>query len=217
MYVVVEEQRMRVPKEHAERTRENLLKAGLKVFSEKGFAATRLEDIAQEAGVTRGAIYWHFKNKLELFCELFLTFIQMFFADAQNILQSNHSPDEKIRRLLIQIPTNFIDDADYRAIGALYYRIEWTEEVRKTLATSFKKVQAEADEPFITIIEAGKLAGVFRKDIATPIIIKTLKTFFVGLSKTVLEHPPPDSLSKKDILAVVDCFLKGIMLDTPVA
>jgi AcrR family transcriptional regulator len=206
---------MRVPKEHAERTRESLLKAGLKVFSEKGFAATRLEDIAQGAGVTRGAIYWHFKNKLELFCELFLTFIQLFFADAQNILQSNHSPDEKIRRLLIQIPTNFIDDEDYRAIGALYYRIEWTEEVKKMLATSFKRVQAEEDAPFIAIIEAGKLAGIFRKDIATSIIIKTLKTFFVGLSKTVLEHPS-DPLSKEDIPAVVDCFLKGILSDTPV-
>ena len=105
---------MGATKEHAEITRKKLLKAGLKVFSEKGFAATRLEDIAKEAGVTRGAIYWHFNNKLNLFCELFVTSIEILFADAHEILLSDLAPDEKICKLLIQIPTNLIEDKEYR-------------------------------------------------------------------------------------------------------
>jgi len=58
---------MRRTKADAAKTRENLLNAGLRVFRQKGYSATRLEDIAQEAGLTRGAIYWHFGNKLELY------------------------------------------------------------------------------------------------------------------------------------------------------
>lgn len=199
---------MGATKEQAEITRKNLLKAGLKVFSGKGFAATRLEDIAKEAGVTRGAIYWHFKNKLELFCTLFVTSFEILFSDAQHILQSSLSPDEKIRRLLIHIPTSLIEDEDYRAIGVLHYSIEWTEDVRKALGTSFEKTQVAKDKPLIQVIEAGKVAGVFRDDIATFIIVRTVKTLFVGLANTVLDQH--DSLQKEDIPAVVDCFLKGI-------
>ena len=43
-------------KEEAEVTKQRLLKAALDVFSRKGYADTRLEDIAAEAGVTRGAM-----------------------------------------------------------------------------------------------------------------------------------------------------------------
>ncbi len=57
----------RKTKEEAERTRQSLLKAGLTVFSRTGYTAATLEGIAREAGVTRGAIYWHFGSKAELY------------------------------------------------------------------------------------------------------------------------------------------------------
>ena len=58
---------MKRTKEEAAVTRENLLQAGLVVFGRKGYDAATLEDVAHEAGVTRGAIYWHFGSKTELF------------------------------------------------------------------------------------------------------------------------------------------------------
>ena len=51
---------MRRTQEEAEKTKSDLLAAGLKVFSKKGYQATRLNDIATAAKVTRGAIYHHF-------------------------------------------------------------------------------------------------------------------------------------------------------------
>lgn len=54
-------------KEDAEVTRNQLLDAAERVFNEKGVARTSLAEIATVAGVTRGAIYWHFKNKADLF------------------------------------------------------------------------------------------------------------------------------------------------------
>src|SRR3954470_3081357 len=53
-----------------EETRRKLLKAAEKVFSKVGFEAARLEDIAKEAGHTRGAFYAHFSSKEDLFFAL---------------------------------------------------------------------------------------------------------------------------------------------------
>ena len=56
----------RKSKEEAEQTRLLLLDAAMKVFFEKGLVKTTLANIAAEAGLTRGAIYWHFKDKADL-------------------------------------------------------------------------------------------------------------------------------------------------------
>ncbi|WP_394754917.1 TetR family transcriptional regulator [Rhodoferax sp.] len=57
----------RCTKEVAFATHEQLLDAAERVFFEQGVSRTSLQDIAQAAGVSRGAIYWHFKNKADLF------------------------------------------------------------------------------------------------------------------------------------------------------
>jgi AcrR family transcriptional regulator len=57
----------RQTKEQAEQTRETILDAATEVFFNRGVARASLEEVAQAAGVTRGAIYWHFRDKLALF------------------------------------------------------------------------------------------------------------------------------------------------------
>lgn len=54
-------------KEEALETRNRILDTAEQVFLEKGVSRTSLADIAGAAGLTRGAIYWHFKNKADLF------------------------------------------------------------------------------------------------------------------------------------------------------
>jgi TetR/AcrR family transcriptional regulator, acrAB operon repressor len=58
---------MRRTKEESEQTRQQILAAARDMFARQGVTRTSLEQIAQAAGVTRGAIYWHFSNKTELF------------------------------------------------------------------------------------------------------------------------------------------------------
>ncbi|NML33528.1 TetR family transcriptional regulator [Paraburkholderia antibiotica] len=62
---------VRRTKEEALETRNRILDAAELVFFEKGVSRTSLADIAQAAGVTRGAIYWHFEHKSDLFTEMF--------------------------------------------------------------------------------------------------------------------------------------------------
>lgn len=56
--------------ERREETREQLLAAAARVFAERGFHATSLEAVAEEAGFSRGAVYYNFVDKEELFLEL---------------------------------------------------------------------------------------------------------------------------------------------------
>ena len=48
-------------------TKNDILQAAIEVFVEKGFTKSTLEEIAATANVTRGAVYWHFKNKHDIF------------------------------------------------------------------------------------------------------------------------------------------------------
>lgn len=57
----------RKTKEEAQETRNRILDAAEAVFHERGVAHASLDQIAQAAGVTRGAIYWHFEDKADLF------------------------------------------------------------------------------------------------------------------------------------------------------
>ena len=57
----------RKTKEEAERTRQQIIHAARQVFHDCGVSRTSLEKIAKAAGVTRGAVYWHFANKADLF------------------------------------------------------------------------------------------------------------------------------------------------------
>ena len=57
----------RKTKEDAELTRLQIINAAREVFLARGVSRTTMEHIATQAGVTRGAVYWHFSNKTELF------------------------------------------------------------------------------------------------------------------------------------------------------
>ncbi|MBS1190865.1 MAG: transcriptional regulator, TetR family [Rhodocyclaceae bacterium] len=58
---------VRKTKEEANRTRQQIVDAARAVFHQCGVSRTTQEKVAQAAGVTRGAVYWHFKDKAELF------------------------------------------------------------------------------------------------------------------------------------------------------
>ncbi len=57
---------VRRTKEDAEETRNAILDAAEIIFAEKGISGPSLESISRAAGATRGALYWHFKNKTDL-------------------------------------------------------------------------------------------------------------------------------------------------------
>ncbi|WP_416191203.1 TetR family transcriptional regulator [Neisseria sp. CCUG12390] len=82
---------MRKTKIEALKTKEYLMMAALETFYKKGVARASLNEIAQAAGVTRGALYWHFKNKEDLFDGLF----QRISDDIEScLIQDLEKPDK---------------------------------------------------------------------------------------------------------------------------
>jgi len=70
MYIIAPVADLNKHQQKTEATRQKLLAAALRVFSRDGFERSRLEDIAAEAGHTRGAFYANFASKEDLFIAL---------------------------------------------------------------------------------------------------------------------------------------------------
>jgi TetR/AcrR family acrAB operon transcriptional repressor len=82
----------RKTKAEAALTRDRIVACARQVFSRDGVTNTSLEKVAKEAGVTRGAVYWHFKNKADLFMAVRL--------DAGSLLRlSQEKGDDPLHRL----------------------------------------------------------------------------------------------------------------------
>ncbi len=114
---------MRRTKEAAERTRQNIFDAGLRVFSRKGFAATTMKDIAAEAGITRGAIYWHFRNKEEFFTEIVSRLSNYHEAILNSATEGDLPFPETIRSTFEAMLRRFPEDDQWRAMQEIIIRL----------------------------------------------------------------------------------------------
>lgn len=118
-------------KEDAEETRHQLLEAAQRVFAEKGVSRTSLQDIAQAAGVTRGAIYWHFKNKAELFNAIMdSAVLPMEQAMQQMGHDAGQDPLDELERAILQMMRRIESDARTRAIFEVAtLKVEYVDEL----------------------------------------------------------------------------------------
>ena len=121
----------RKTKAQALETRHQILDAALAHFSEHGVAATSLADIATAAGVTRGAIYWHFKNKADLLHEIWLR-CDAGLDDVELEYQTKYPGDPRsvIRSMLIYILDATAKDPQRRALmEIIFHKCEFVGEM----------------------------------------------------------------------------------------
>lgn len=81
-------------------TEELILEAAMKVFTRKGFAAARTEEIAKEAGINRALLHYYFRDKETMFNMIFETRFKEFFGGVFVIFQSDVPLLEKIKNLI---------------------------------------------------------------------------------------------------------------------
>ncbi|WP_296494075.1 TetR family transcriptional regulator [Rhodoferax sp.] len=122
---------VRRTKEDAEETRHQLLEAAQRVFVEKGVSRTSLQDIAQAAGVTRGAIYWHFKNKAELFNAMMDSAVLPMEQALQQIgHDAGQDPLVELERAMLQTMRSIESNARTRAIFEVAtLKVEYVDEL----------------------------------------------------------------------------------------
>ena len=115
---------VRKTKEDAELTRQGIIDAARAVFLARGVSRSTLEHIAAEAEVTRGAVYWHFKNKTEIFHairdQVFLPLMDR--MDDTLTIESKDDPLTQIENSLCEtiqeLSTNLQMQQTYEIMGA---------------------------------------------------------------------------------------------------
>ena len=138
-----------------------ITEAALAAFAEKGYAATRVDDVAKRAGVSKGLLYLYFKTKEELFKAVIRSFVAPKVQELSVIVdESDLSAEEFIRGpFLSMIKT--IPDSPVRVI----VRLMFSEGSKHPDLVEFywENVVTHALEMMRKLIRRGVAAGEFRK------------------------------------------------------
>jgi TetR/AcrR family acrAB operon transcriptional repressor len=197
---------MRRTKEEAAATRRKLLKKALVIFGNKGYVGATLSDIAQEAGVTRGAIYWHFGGK----ADLYNTLVDEYAGRANTIMQQAVSEGgtlpEILERVLVRQLQAIEDDGELRAMMELALfkteRVPELEEGRKTqIASGLALIDMLSG-----ILAQGAKQGLLRGDVDPKIMAQAYLAFQNGLIQLWLTSPSQFSLREH-----ADAFAQVLM------
>lgn len=124
----------RKTKTETEQTRQDILSAALALFHAKGYSNTTLEQIACHAGVTRGAIYWHFKDKLDLLMGIKEDIERSTATRLEDLLSLSVTTLADMRDNLLRLFQNLEQDTRFRRFFELVsYRAEFTRELQPML------------------------------------------------------------------------------------
>ena len=118
-------------KAEALKTRQELIETAIAQFAQHGVSKTTLNDIADAANVTRGAIYWHFENKTQLFNEMWLQ-----QPSLRELIQDHltagleHDPFQQLREKLI-VGLQYIAETPRQQalLQILYHKCEFNDEM----------------------------------------------------------------------------------------
>ena len=102
-----------------------ILRAAMKLFSERGFAATSIRDIAKESGYTNPALYKHFASKEELALHLFDTCHRRLWARCNAAIVSANSFDDKLEGYIGQFLELMDEDPEALAFLSDSARVLW--------------------------------------------------------------------------------------------
>ncbi|WAJ38441.1 TetR family transcriptional regulator [Pseudomonas sp. GOM7] len=206
---------MRRTKEDAEKTRIAILNAAEQLFLERGVAHTSLEQIAREAGVTRGAVYWHFQNKAHLFHEM-LNQVRLPLEPLAEQLAAvdGMASLQLLRDLCVEAMANLVfDEKRRRILTVLLRRCEFTEELRE----AEERHEAFVNQ-FIDLCEQQfalpAVQAQLRPGITPRLASRALHAMLVGLFSDWLRDPTLFD-AQHDTPAIFDSCLRGLLLNWP--
>jgi TetR/AcrR family acrAB operon transcriptional repressor len=206
---------VRRTKDEARETRGGILDTAERVFGERGVSRTSLGDIAEAAGVTRGAIYWHFHGKADLFCEMVARVtLPMEGAPCQVDHGAAVDPLASIRTMMIAILKRVSEDPQARRVfHVVFHKCEYVDEMKPV----WKRL-SEMQVSCLKNIERGLRAAVARgqlpKRLDTRCAALGLHALVDGLMSKWVTDPDYMPL-KREAERVVDLFLGGLARALP--
>ena len=198
----------RKTKQQAMETRQQILDVAIRLFSQHGVSATSLADIAKAAGVTRGAIYWHFKNKSDVFNEIWV------LSDSSiNDLESEYrakfpdNPLSVLRELLVYIlEATVIDERRRLMMEIIFHKCEFVGEMASVQQAKRDLCVQEYDR-IEHAIQRCVDAGLFPSGLMTRRAAILMRSYICGLMESWLFAPETLDL-KAEARAYVDVLLE---------
>ena len=181
---------VRRTKEEAQETRTRILDAAEQVFAEKGVSRTSLADIAQTAGVTRGAIYWHFANKGELFTEMFdRVLLPLDELKAASVDPNEADPLGRLVEICTVCLRDTANDPHRRRVfDILFHKCEFVEEMGPVMAR-YQNTMRESLTNIQTCMRNAISKGQLPADMNVPVAASMVHAFISGSLKDMLFVP----------------------------
>jgi TetR/AcrR family acrAB operon transcriptional repressor len=157
---------VRRTREEALETRNRILDAAERVFSRRGVSRTSLDDVARAAGVTRGAIYWHFEDKADLFSAMLGRATLPMEEMVQRARDEAHAdPLAQVRGCSVAVLRKVTGDARARRVfDVVAHKCEYVDEmaiVRRRLSGMRANCLKQLESAFRNAVRRGLLpAGV---------------------------------------------------------
>jgi AcrR family transcriptional regulator len=144
---------------------ERLLAAASRLFAERGFAPTSVQDIVELAGVTKGAMYHYYSSKDDLLQQIYTRLLAVQQERLAEIAEAPRPVAERLREAAADVVVSTLENLDdamvsFRSIHML---------------PPDRQAQVRADrrryhERFRALIEEGQAEGVFRDDLAADLV-----------------------------------------------
>jgi TetR/AcrR family transcriptional regulator, fatty acid metabolism regulator protein len=138
--------------------RRQILAAAVKVFAEKGFHASRVSDIAEEAGIAYGLVYHYFKSKEELLETIFRTTWTEMLARVREVESAGVPATEAVRQVTALLLRTWRRDPDL--VRVLVREVTRNQHVQQEL----EEITA-AMEALEGIVRRGQESGEFREEL----------------------------------------------------
>ncbi len=196
-------------------TRERLLDAAEAVFRQRGVTRTSLAEIATAAGVTRGAVYWHFKDKAALFnamCDRATLPLDALFERAEETASAD--PLATLRALCVGALQRLAADPRTQAVfEIIFHKTELVDELAG-FATSHEDERCRCLIKIEAIIRRCAEVGELPSDIDAALAAQSLNAFVVGIMHEWVLDPSAYDLASA-APALIDAFLAGLATRPP--
>lgn len=171
---------MRRTKAESEETRQHILSTARREFAAHGLARTTLKDIAKAAGVSRGAVYWHFANKRQLFREM-REQVSLPLFDVIEVADTEGDPINDVERYLRGLVRRVATDVQTRrTLDILSLRCEYVDDLRPELRLHVRRCR-ELTRKFADLYAQALRAGSLRRDVTPEVAALGTTVLVVGL------------------------------------
>ena len=175
-------------KEEAEETKKAICLAALDIFCEKGYSRTTFDEIAKRINLTKGAIYWHFRNKADILTEI----IRKGFTISQSLLSINLTQVNSIYDLKNYILSEIKliqDNKIYKKfLFFVIFQMEWSEAILNKVGSEIQDIIQSGEQIRKAALRKSQASGEISDSLNIEELSGMLASLHQGMIKNIISN-----------------------------